>query len=67
MNNSMQIELTGLDLNKIEALAKVSGKSSKAVVEELIHEKLEDRSERIRQISERLMKEKQELYRRLAQ
>lgn len=67
MNNSFEIELSGLELHKIEALAKVSGKSSKVVVEELIREKLQDRSERIRLISERLMQEKLELYQRLAQ
>lgn len=67
MNTSFEIELSSLELNQIEALAKVSGKSSKMVLEDLIRETLEDRAVRIQKISQRLMQEKLELYRRLAQ
>lgn len=66
MSASFEIELSSMELNQIEALAKVSGKSSKMVVEDLVRERLEDRTGRLQKISERLMHEKIELYRRLA-
>lgn len=67
MSTSFEIELSGMELTKIEALAKVSGKSTKMVVEDLVRERLEDRAVRLQKISQRLMNEKIELYRRLAQ
>lgn len=67
MSKQLEIELTDLEIARIEELAKVSGQSPNHLAASLVRSQLEERSDKIRRISERLLQEKAELYRRLAQ
>ncbi|MFM7592287.1 MAG: hypothetical protein ACKO85_10880 [Isosphaeraceae bacterium] len=67
MTISLEVELSQEETQRLEELAQASGKSPGTLVSEMIRSLISRRNEQILRLSNEMMDEKAELYRRLAQ
>jgi hypothetical protein len=66
MSISFEIDLSEAENKSLEELARASGKTINEIVSEIIRSALPGRRDQLLRISEEIMNEKSELYRRLA-
>jgi predicted transcriptional regulator len=67
MTISLEVELSQEETDRLHQLAEASGKSPGTLVSEMIRSLISRRNEQIHRLSNEIMDEKAELYRRLAQ